>query len=281
MSTARAMAVSLQADLRQRMRTPRFWVVVMALGAVMWWCFPPAQADYLTVSVGDGIRGRYSSAWIGMVVGLIYGSLLPLAGFYLVRGTLTRDLDTRAWQLLVATTMSRTAYLVAKWLSHMAVFGLVIAVGLGFGLVMQFLRAEDTTVDVVELLKPVLLLAIPSLSLTAAFALWFDLVPWLRRSAGNVLFFFLWVTLVSVGLAPADAPGRSGVPFPGDQHGLALVERDLSQWPQARAAMLEKLRSRPAKPTAAGVPAADPRTINDEALTDSLGLNVGSQALEG
>jgi ABC-type dipeptide/oligopeptide/nickel transport system ATPase subunit len=97
MSMLRATGAILRADLLQRMRSPRYWIVMFALGAFMWWCLPPAEADYLTVVLGDTVRGRYSSAWVGMAVALIYSPLLSLAGFYLVRGTVTRDLDTRAW----------------------------------------------------------------------------------------------------------------------------------------------------------------------------------------
>jgi hypothetical protein len=247
----RAIAAILRADLRQRMRTPRFWGVVLALAAAMWWCFPAADADFLTVSVGDGMRGRYSSAWIGMVAALMYSSLLSLAGFYLVRGTVTRDLDTRTWQLLVATTMSRGSYLVAKWLSHLVVFAVVIAAGLAVGLAAQWLRAEDANIDLLELVKPVLVLTAPSLALTAALAVWFDLVPWLRRSAGNALFFVLWLMLLGVGVSQAEQAPGAPLPWPGDPHGLLVAEYDLSRgWPTVDGA-------------------------------EELGLSVGTQALEG
>ena len=70
-SALRAIAALLGADLRQRLRTPRFWLLVAGLAVLMWWCFPAADRDFLTVSVGDGMRGRYSSAWIRMVVALM------------------------------------------------------------------------------------------------------------------------------------------------------------------------------------------------------------------
>ncbi|RZA18752.1 MAG: hypothetical protein EOP93_10425, partial [Lysobacteraceae bacterium] len=251
MSTLRSVVALLLADLRQRLRTPRFWLLVAGLAALMWWCFPATEAGYLTVSVGDGMRGRYSSAWIGMVVALMYSTTLSLAGFYLVRGTVVRDLETRIWQLLVATTMSRSAYLLAKWLSHLVVFLLVMAAGLAVGLAAQWLRAEDLRVDLVELVKPVLVLTLPSLALTAALAVWFDLVPWLRRSAGNVLFFVLWVALVTVGVSQAEQAPGAPMPFPGDPHGLLLAEYDLSR----------------------GWPAID--------AGEELGLSIGKQALEG
>lgn len=251
MSAARAIAALLVTDLRQRLRTPRFWLLIAGLAALMWWCFPAADRDYLTVSVGEGMRGRYSSAWIGMVAALMYSSMLSLAGFYLVRGTVTRDLETRTWQLLVATTMSRGGYLLAKWLSHMVVFGLLVGAGLAVGLVAQVLRAEDVRIDLLELVKPVLVLTLPSLALTAALAVWFDLVPWLRRSAGNVVFFVLWVTLFSFGVSQADQSPGAALPWPGDPHGMLVAEYDLSHaWPTVDAGK-------------------------------ELGLSIGSQALEG
>lgn len=251
MSRLRAIAAVLSADLRQRSRSPRFWVVVLALGAAMWWCFPPTQADYLTVSVGDGLRGRYSSAWIGMVVAVVYSSLLSLAGFYLVRGTVTRDLQTHAWELLVTTTMSRAGYLAAKWLSHMVVFSVVIAVGLAIGVFAQLLRGEDMRLDLVELFKPSLLLALPSLGMTAALAVWFDLVPWLRRTAGNALFFILWTMMLGFGVSQAERAPGSALPWPGDVSGLLVAEDALT------------------------------RGLSDGEATETSGLSVGMQSLNG
>ena len=256
MSVLRAGGALLHADLRERMRTPRFWLLVAGLSALMWWCFPPASADFLTVSVGDNMRGRYSSAWIGMVIALMYSAILSLAGFYLVRGTVTRDLETRVWQLLVVTTMSRSAYLIAKWLSHLTVFVVLMCAGLVVGLVAQFVRAEDPHVDLIELVKPVLLVALPSLSVTAALAVWFDLVPWLRRSAGNLLFFMLWVAMLTIGVSQANKAPGAPLSWPGDPQGMLVAEHALSGsvW-------------------SAGVAKGEP--------VKALGLSVGSQALEG
>ena len=227
----RSVGAVLAADLRQRLRAPRTWVVMAGLAALMWWCFPALETQYLTVSI-DGMRGRYSSAWIGMIEGLIYSMTLSLFGFFLVRGTLVRDFETRAWQLLVATTMSRGAYLFAKWLSHMLLFAMVIAGGLAIGLVLHFVRAEDRHLDLVELLKPIVVITLPSLALTATLAVWFDMIPWLRRSAGNVVFFALWIYLLTLGTTQAPHERGAPMPWPGDPHGMLLAEYELDDhWP--------------------------------------------------
>jgi hypothetical protein len=166
-----------------------------------------------------------------MVLALEFSTLLSLAGFYLVRGTLTRDIDTRVWQLLVATPMTRASYLLAKWCSHMAVFGLVVLAGLLVGVVAQMVRGEDRSLDLIELVKPVLVLSMPALALTAMFAIWFDLLPWLRRTAGNVLFVFLWGAMLTVPIASLDPdmnPGQQNASM-SDPGGLAVVMRDLDR----------------------------------------------------
>ena len=51
---ARRIAAALfVADLRQRTRSPRFWIVALAVTAAGWWCLPPVNAGYMIVAIGD------------------------------------------------------------------------------------------------------------------------------------------------------------------------------------------------------------------------------------
>ena len=194
---ARALLV---ADLRQRTRSLRFWIVALAITVAGWWCLPPIEAGYMVVAIGDHHRGFYSSAWIGMVLAMM-SLLWGLVGFYLVRGTVQRDFETRVWQLLGTSSMGRGTYLLAKWASHVAVMGGLLCATLAVGLVAQFVRAEDRHVDLWELAKPSLFIALPTLAFSAMLAIWFDVVPLLRRTAGNIAFFFVWIALLTTGPA--------------------------------------------------------------------------------
>jgi hypothetical protein len=218
----------LLADLRERTRSVRFWVILVGMILAISRCFPPIDAHYVIVALHGGERGYYSSAWVGLIVAMMFSSLFSLGGFYLVRGTLVRDIDTRVWQLLVATPMTRGGYLLAKWASHMVIFGVIVAAGLGVALVAQWIRAEDRSIDVIELIKPVVLLNLPGLAITSMFAIWFDLLPWRRRTAGNVLFFILWTAITSVSVAQLENPDsqlvRSG--WVSDPNGMVMVGRD-------------------------------------------------------
>lgn len=218
----------VRADFRERSRSTRFWVVLAGMAVFTWGFFPPLDAGYVTVAIGNA-RGLYSSAWIGMVLGLMYSSMLALFGFYIVRGTLTRDFETRVWQLLVATPMTRPAYLLAKWTSHMAVFLLIVAVGLAVGLAAQWHLGESTALSVWQLVMPSLVFAVPALAIAAFFAILFDLVPWLRRSGGNVLYFFLWI-FVFIALSSELDPEKTAWAartWLSEPSGMALAMRDI------------------------------------------------------
>lgn len=235
-------AAILVADLRERTRSNRFWVVLIGMMVAAWLCVPPPDAGYMILSLSGGHRGSYSSAWVGMVLAMAFNLLLNLGGFYLVRGTLVRDIETRVWQLLVATPMTRAGFLLAKWASHMVVFAVIVSACLCVGLVAQLVRAEDRTIDLVQLVKPAVLLSLPSLAITALAAIWFDLFPRLRRTAGNVLFFVLWVTVLGVSAAQMDARGSTAsTGWVSDPGGLMMVNRDFNR-------VREQQMGRPQKP---------------------------------
>ncbi|WP_397596798.1 ABC transporter permease subunit [Silanimonas sp.] len=201
MDALRRLAAISLADLRQRTRQPRFWWVLALLVAGAWLCLPEAgSSNGMRVTVGEG-RGWYSSAWVGMVMALCASTLLTLFGFYAARGSIAQDIDSRGWEVLMATPMTRAGYLVAKFMGLMAVFALYIGAMALTGLVGQWVRGEVVVFAPWELLKPLLLLTLPAMAVTAACIVWFDLLPWLRATAGNVLYFFVWIALLVVGPA--------------------------------------------------------------------------------
>ena len=77
MDALRRFAAIVHADFRERSRSTRFWVVLCGVGIATWWLFPASDAGYVTVGVG-GARGLYSSAWVGMVLGIGFLLLVSL-----------------------------------------------------------------------------------------------------------------------------------------------------------------------------------------------------------
>lgn len=214
------------ADGRQRWRTPRLATCLLVLVALTWLCFPAANAGYRVLGVGH-FRVAYSSAWVGMVVAMLM-TWLSLLGFFLVRGTLTRDIETRCWQLLVATPLSRASYLLAKWVSHVLVLMVIMIGMLAMAVLALTVRAPSSAFDLAQLLLPSLVLGLPALAICALCAVVFDLVPMLRRTLGNALYVVLWIGMLVSGSVGGNQPGHAPVRV-GDVHGISVFKRDLAK----------------------------------------------------
>lgn len=211
------------ADARQRWRSPRLGMSLVALAAAAWFCVPAEDAGYRVLGIGAA-RADYSSAWVGMVVAMLM-SLLSLVGFFIVRGTLARDIESRCWQLLVATPLSRTGYLLAKWASHLLVLIAMALCMLATAAVALWVRTRNPDIDIAQLALPLLVLGVPALGMCALWAVVFDLVPALRRTLGNALYVLLWVgTLASASLVARDAQQAVRI---GEVHGISVFKRDV------------------------------------------------------
>jgi len=144
----------------------------------------------------DDYRGILNSAWLGSLMALVGGTFLSLVGFYIVKNSILRDQDTRVGRILATTPMTKSFYTLAKMASNFAVLASMIAVLAVATLAMQFLRAENSHIDLWALLSPLLLLALPCMAVTAALAVLFETLPLLRSGLGNVLYFFSWAFLL-------------------------------------------------------------------------------------
>ena len=205
----------LRADFLERVRRYSFLVT---LAATVWLGYLVGIGK-LGLWVGN-IRGTFNSAWIGTVTALVVNSFLSLAGFYIVKNAVDRDRQTGVGQILATTRLSKPLYTLGKALSNLAVLGAMLAVLFVAAIVIQLLAGEDRHIDLLQIALPFLLLALPMMALVAAAAVLFETVPGLRGGFGNVVWFFAWTSLISLGI---QLGGRL------DPVGLNLVNSNLER----------------------------------------------------
>ena len=158
--------------------------------------------------------------------------LMPFVGFYLVTGSVKRDLERRIWPIVAATPTPRIAYLAGKMLSGFAYLSLLAAVSL-IPATILFFRYGHGAFEPLEIVKPWLLLVPPSLLFTSAMALLFDVTPGLRGRGGYVAWFFTWSFLFF--LIPAQLGGlldssKEELKEPAfDPAGVILVEQSIER----------------------------------------------------
>lgn len=145
-------------------------------------------------------HGELNSAWIGTMTVMVTNLFLGLFGFYLVSDCIKRDIRTGVGQIIATTPVSRTAYLVGKWISNFVVLSVLILILAAAAVVMVLFQSE-TALDLEVLLMPFLAVALPYMALTAALAVLFETVPWLRGAVGNVIYFFVWVFSIMAWMA--------------------------------------------------------------------------------
>jgi len=221
MNTIRTLYHVTRADFLERARRYSFLITLGLTIFAAYVYVPPASADYLTLGLGN-YRGAYNSAWIGGAVAVLCSALLSLPAFYLVKNAIERDERTGVGQIIAATPLSKSLYMLGKAFSNfvfLAVMVGVIALSAG---AMQLIRAEVFRIDLWALLSPFVFCVLPSMAVIAAAAVLFETIPWLRGTFGNVVYFILWLVLLIVSAANMPSPQRVGEPA-NDLWGLQVV----------------------------------------------------------
>lgn len=185
-----------RADFLERVRRYSFLITLAAAAYAAWGFIPPNDATWTTLSI-KGTRGIYNSAWIGAQVAILTSVFLTMIGFYLIKNSIDRDYHTRVGQIIAATPLSKVKYTIGKMLSNAAVLWAIVGVMVIVAGVMQFVRAEDRSVEILALIAPFLVTMIPVGLLIGAIAVLFECIPALRGGLGNVVYFFLIIAVLS------------------------------------------------------------------------------------
>src|ERR1022692_1151903 len=203
MNAPRVLYHMARADFLERVRRYSF---LLTLAGALYLAYGVAT-EKVWVVVGNGYRGVYNSAWIGMLMTVCCTTFLSLAGFYIVKNSLQRDIDTRVGRILAATPMRKPIYTLAKALSNFAVLGCMVLILMLAALAMQFMLPEARPISLWQLWTPFVFVALPAMFFTASLALLFEALPILRGGVGNVLYFFLWTFGIVLGVqAQVDDP---------------------------------------------------------------------------
>jgi len=196
---SRALYHLARADFLQRTRSYGFLITLGMMLYVAYVFVPPNHSSYATMTI-SGHRGVYNSAYLGSLMALLISPWLSLAGFYLVKNAIDRDIQTGVGQILATTTLTKPLYTAGKALSNFAVLAIMVGVMGIVAAVMQLVRQEDTNIDVVQLIAPLIFISLPVVAVVGSTAVVFEAVPWLRGGLGNVAYFFLWIGALSTRL---------------------------------------------------------------------------------
>ncbi|HXU34295.1 MAG TPA: ABC transporter permease [Thermoanaerobaculia bacterium] len=187
------------AEVRTRLRSAGTLIALATIlvGAFVWIPAPGGKATSVSWQLADGRlqTSVQSAAYVGAAMSFLGGFLAVAVGFYLVAGSIRRDRERRIGAILAATPLPSAAYLLGKYLSHVAYLALVVSFIVPIG-VYHFLRFGVGPFDPVAFFGPILLLALPGIAFVAAMAVLFDVAPGLSGRMGWVIWFILLGVIV-------------------------------------------------------------------------------------
>jgi len=214
------------ADAKERLRRPSTAVAFLAICFIAYvWVPDPASGRALMVI--DGSRVVYNSPAIALATAALGSFMLGLFGYYGVSRSIGRDLD-RTGAVIAATPVANWEYLVGKALGNLSFLTLLALGYMASSMAMQLVRSSEPLEPLVYCTHYAYLLP-PALLFTSVVAVLFESVPGLSGKLGDVVFFFLWMTLVGLAAALAGlSPAGGAQPLLGlDVTGLGTVVHDL------------------------------------------------------
>jgi hypothetical protein len=157
---------------------------------------PSLDASYQTVQIND-YRGIYNSAWLGACLAILNFSFLPLICFYIIKGSIECDRAGQIGELIAATQVTISQYVLGKWLSNLCLLlGMLICMCVTI-IFVQLWHGENYSINLFHLILPQLVYVAPMLIVVAAVAILFESVPILCVGLGNIVYFFLWASEAS------------------------------------------------------------------------------------
>jgi tetrahydromethanopterin S-methyltransferase subunit B len=186
----------IRADFRIRFRRVSTVIVFLLLSAFAYLWIPSPSTGRTLIQI-NGQRAIYNSGAIGMGTASLGMIFVGLFGFYVISNAIRRDVITRCGVVAASTPMRSGEYLIGKFLGNLLFLATFV---LGFmlsSMVMLLVRGE-ARIEPFIFIEQYLLLTPPAIVFVSAVAVLFESIRWLSGKLGDVLYFFLWMTVIGL-----------------------------------------------------------------------------------
>lgn len=194
-SFARIAAI-VQADFRIRFRRLSTLVVFLLISAVAYLWIPAPSTGRALIQI-NGHRALYNSGAIGLGTASIGMIFVGLFGFYVISNTIRRDITTRCGLIAASTPMRSLEYLLGKFIGNLTFLVVFLAGFMLTSMAMLFVRGEARFEPWI-FIEQYLLLTPAAIVFVSAVAVLFESIPWLAGKFGDVVYFFLWATIIGL-----------------------------------------------------------------------------------
>ncbi|MDP9099936.1 MAG: hypothetical protein M3N48_13250, partial [Verrucomicrobiota bacterium] len=197
----------INADFRIRFRRVSTVIVFLLLSAFAYVWIPAPSTGRTLIQI-NGQRAIYNSGAIGMGTASLGMIFVGLFGYYVISNAIRRDVVTRCGVIAASTPMRSGEYLFGKFLGNLAFLATFVCGFMLSSMAMLAVRGE-ARLEPFIFIEQYFLLVPPAIVFVSAVAVLFESVPWLAGKFGDVIYFFLWSTVI--GLVVANETTHGGI----------------------------------------------------------------------
>ena len=187
------------ADFRIRFRRVSTVIVFLLLSAFAYVWIPAPSTGRTLIQI-NGQRAIYNSGAIGMGTASLGMIFVGLFGFYVISNAIRRDVITRCGVIAASTPMRSGEYLLAKFLGNLGFLATFVCGFMLSSMAMLLVRGE-ARIEPLVFIEQYLLLTPPAIVFVSAVSVLFESIRWLSGKLGDVLYFFLWMTVIGLVVA--------------------------------------------------------------------------------
>jgi hypothetical protein len=184
------------ADFRIRFRRVSTVIVFLLLSAFAYVWIPAPSTGRALIQI-NGQRAIYNSGAIGLGTGSLGMIFVGLFGYYVISNAIRRDVITRCGVVAASTPMRSGEYLLGKFLGNLAFLATFVCGFMLSSMVMLAVRGE-ARIEPLVFIEQYLLLTPSAIVFVSALAVLFESIPWLAGKLGDVVYFFVWMTVVGL-----------------------------------------------------------------------------------
>ncbi|MDF1695514.1 MAG: hypothetical protein P1U56_06765 [Saprospiraceae bacterium] len=159
----------------QYARSYSFLLTVAGSLFIAFGIIPSPEANYVTMKFGN-FTGAYNSAWIGMVSALLASILLSMFGYFLISGSIKRDIDSRIGQIIGTTRVTNYTYILTKIICNFLILLSILGIIFVVSIILFFLYSNGYPFELSQFILPYIFIAVPTLFIVASAAVFLEVL---------------------------------------------------------------------------------------------------------
>lgn len=191
-------------DFLDRIKNKGMILITLFMMYVTYLFFPSNNTSiYYTLTFEKNkiiYRGIYNSLWMGWVSTIAFISVITLVGFYFINNSIKRERDFLIGEISASMSIKSWIYVIGKAFGNFMFLLAQMLIVILITAIMQFVRGESYSINIIKFLTPFVLLGIPICLIVSVIAVAFEIIPFLHGSFGNIAYFFVWIGLITISM---------------------------------------------------------------------------------